>query len=163
MVAADIRKAVIYCRVASTLAGTRSEAIASREARCREYAQREHYEIVRVFYDVGAGTTARRSGMDEMLAFLGKQRPERYVVIIDDISTLARSVEVFVQLRAALRDTGAVLESPAFAFEQSREGVLAEAMLASVTQYREERDENIEAENSPRQNPRLSKPHERKL
>lgn len=162
MTAPERRKAVIYCRVASTLAETRSDAFVSQETLCREYAGSRGYEVVEMFCDISSGANATRPGLNEMLAFLGKQRPERYVVIVDDISRLARGVEVFVQLRTAFRDAGADLESPTFAFEQSPGGVFAETLLASLAQYREERDENIKSEDAPHQIRWLSKPYERK-
>lgn len=44
-------KAVIYCRVSSTVQVTKGDGLGSQETRCREYANHKKYEIVEVFKD----------------------------------------------------------------------------------------------------------------
>lgn len=63
-----------------------------------------------------SGSVAGRPGMLTMLAFLKKHRKENIVVIIDDISRLARGIEPHLKLRAEISQAGGVLESPSIEF-----------------------------------------------
>ncbi|WP_390624407.1 recombinase family protein [Iodidimonas nitroreducens] len=92
-------KAVIYCRVSDTKQTTRGTGLQSQETRCREYASFRGHEVVQVFTDDASGGLINRPGMQAMLSFLRKQRRKPHVVIIDDISRLARGVQAHLELR----------------------------------------------------------------
>lgn len=47
-----------------------------------------------------------------MLKHLRQHRHDPRIVLIDDISRLARGLETHIQLRSAIADAGATLESP---------------------------------------------------
>jgi site-specific DNA recombinase len=86
-------KAVIYARVSSAAQVKKGDGLGSQETRCRQLAQNKGYEVVRVFRDEGAsGGMIDRPGMQEMLKFLKAQKQDQYVVLIDDISRLARGL-----------------------------------------------------------------------
>ena len=63
--------------------------MASQETRCREYAKFKEYDVTEVFYDKAlSGKLMNRLKMQEMLAYLKKQK-EEHIVIIDDIYVIA--------------------------------------------------------------------------
>ncbi len=81
-----------------------------------------------------------RPGMQEMLNFLKKKKPEQTVVIIDDISRLARGLEAHIQLRTAIGDSGGKLESPSIEFGDDSDSRLVENLLASVSQHQKQKN-----------------------
>jgi len=111
-------KAVVYCRVSDPKQVTRGSGLGSQETRCRDYARAKGYEVVDVFRDEGtSGSVIDRSGMLSLLAFLKKhRRTDTHIVIIDDISRLARGLEAHIQLRTAISAAGGKLESPSIEF-----------------------------------------------
>jgi DNA invertase Pin-like site-specific DNA recombinase len=96
--------------------------------------------VVKVFKDDASGSLVARPAMQEMLAFLKSQRKESYVVIIDDISRLARGLDAHLRLRAALSAVGARLESPSIEFGEDSDSVLVENLLASVSQHQRQKN-----------------------
>lgn len=135
------QKAVIYCRVSDPKQKTEGHGLESQEIRCRHFAVYRRYEVVKAFHDDFTGQTADRPAMKEMLAFLKKQK-ESYVVIIDDLSRLARDVVAYAQLRQTIRATGAVMASPSHEFRENPDGRFQENILASA--YQHQREKNAE-------------------
>jgi len=134
------KKAVIYCRVSSAKQTTRGDGLGSQETRCREYAKYKGYEVAEVFKDDMSGSMIDRPGMKSMLAHLRKYRRNPQVVIIDDISRLARGLEAHLQLRAAIASAGGILESPSIEFGEDSDSVLVENLLASVSQHQRQKN-----------------------
>ncbi len=128
-------KAVIYCRVSSTAQTRRGDGLGSQETRCREYARVRGYEIVQVFTDDLSGSAVDRPGVKAMLSFLKKHRSNPHVILVDDISRLARSVSAHIELRAAITLAGGRLESPTLEFNDDADSELQEYILATVAQH----------------------------
>lgn len=126
-------KAIIYCRVAAHQ--NNAVALALQEAECREHAKQKEYEVVATFHEVMGGHTADRPGISSMLSFLQTHRAESHVVIVADISRLARDLLAHTEIRAAISEAGGTLESPALAFADDPTSTLFENVLASVAQY----------------------------
>lgn len=130
-------QAVIYCRVSSLAQVQKGHGLGSQETRCREYARREGYPVAQVFKDEGvSGGMIDRPGILSMLAYLrhaSKIAPQ--VVVIDDISRLARDLLAHIELRTAIAATGATLESPSIEFGTSSDAQLVEYLLATVSQH----------------------------
>lgn len=135
-------KAVIYCRVSSQAQVKKGDGLASQETRCREYARMHGYEVVEVFYDEGiSGKLLERAKMRELLNFLKRyQNKHNHIVIIDDISRLARDLETHIKLRAAISEAGGKLESPAIEFGEDSDSRLVEHLLASVAAHQREKN-----------------------
>ena len=129
------KTAVIYCRVSSAQQTTRTDGLSSQEQRCRLFCEHKGYEVVHVFKDDMSGSVARRPGMDTMLKFLRGVRKHSHVVVIDDISRLARGIDAHLQLRAEIGATGATLESPSIEFGEDSDSKLVENLLACVSQH----------------------------
>jgi site-specific DNA recombinase len=134
------QKAVIYCRVSSIKQTTRGDGLGSPETRCREYAKYKGYSVVEVFQDDMSGSLIDRPGMKTMLSYLHRNRSHPHVVIIDDISRLARGLEAHIQLRAAINSAGGTLESPSIEFGEDPDSILVENLLASVSQHQQQKN-----------------------
>lgn len=135
MTNAPPKTAVIYCRVSSAQQTTRTDGLSSQEQRCRLFCEHKGYEVVHVFKDDMSGSVARRPAMDAMLKFLRSTRKHSHVVVIDDISRLARGIEAHLQLRTEIGATGATLESPSIEFGEDSDSKLVENLLACVSQH----------------------------
>ena len=133
-------KAVIYCRVSSSKQTKQGDGLGSQETRCREYAKYKGYEVVKVFTDDMSGSLAARPGMQAMLSFLRNQRKDTHVVIIDDISRLARGLEAHLKLRADIGGAGGILQSPSIEFGEDSDSLLVENLLASVSQHQRQKN-----------------------
>ncbi len=133
-------EAVIYCRVSSAKQLREGHGLDSQETRCREYARLKGYQVVEVFTDDMSGSLTARPGMQAMLAHLRKHRKHPHVVIIDDISRLARGLEAHLQLRADISRAGGILESPSIEFGEDSDSLLVENLLASVSQHQRQKN-----------------------
>lgn len=128
-------QAVIYCRVSSERQAKEGDGVRSQEQRCRSYAQMMGYELLKVFTDDGiSGALIDRPGIQNLLAFL-RTRPSETVVVVDDISRIARDVMAHFQLKAAIRASGGRVESPSFTFGESASDELLETIMAATAQY----------------------------
>ena len=135
-------RAVIYCRVSDPKQVREGHGLESQESRCREYAAHKHYEVVETFHEEGVtGALIDRPRMRDMLAFLRQHRHQtRHIVIIDDISRLARGLEAHIQLRTAIGEAGGKLESPSIEFGEDSDSMLVENLLAAVSQHQREKN-----------------------
>ena len=134
------KKAVIYCRVSDTKQKTRGDGLNSQETRCREYAKFKGYIVETVFKDDMTGGASDRPGMQAALKYLRKHRSDPRVLIIDDISRLARGLDAHLKLRNAIANAGATLESPSIEFGEDSDSILVENLLASVSQHQRQKN-----------------------
>ena len=132
--------AVIYCRVSTKKQATEGNGLSSQETRCREYAGHRRHNVVKVFCDDVSGSLATRPGFDDMLLFIRKNRALKPVVIIDDISRMARDVKNHFNLKEAIFRAGATLESPTLEFGDDSDSILIEHLLASVSQHQRQKN-----------------------
>ena len=135
-------RAVIYTRISSVAQAQKGHGLASQETRCREFAKMKRYTVEEVFSDSAvSGGVVDRPGIQAMLAFLRKHaRRGEFVVVIDDISRIARDIEAHLQLRRAIQATGAKLESPSIEFGEDSDSILVENLLASVSQHQRQKN-----------------------
>ena len=129
------RSAVIYARVSSRKQVKEGGGIESQATRCRAYAASRGYEVVAMFTDDMTGQNARRPGMDAMLSFLRQNKTNPHVVLIDDISRLARGLKAHIELRDELARAGGILESPSVGFGDDSDSQFLENVLASSAQH----------------------------
>ncbi len=134
------KKAVIYCRVSGQKQVKVGHGLDSQETRCREYAKYKSYQLVEVFTDDLSGKFAKRPGMKAMLSYLRKYRNDELIVIIDDISRLARGLEAHLALRSSINYAGGTLESPSIEFGEDSDSILVENLLASVSQHQRQKN-----------------------
>ena len=134
------KKAVIYCRISDPKQAVRGDGLRSQETRCREFARMKNYDVVEVFQDNMTGERSDRPGMLNLLAYIRKHRSRGFVVIIDDISRIARGLEAHLALRASIAKAGGVLESPSVEFGEDSDSILVENLLASVSQHQRQKN-----------------------
>jgi site-specific DNA recombinase len=87
-----------------------------------------------------SGSLTARPGMKAMLAFMRQHRQNPHVVIIDDISRLARGLEAHLKLRTDIAAAGGRLESPSIEFGEDSDSVLVENLLAPVSQHQRKKN-----------------------
>lgn len=130
-----------YGRVSAKKQLKEGDGLGSQEARIKDYARNRGYPTLSaMFVDDRTGSTEQRPGFAEMIKFLVKNRRATCVVIIDDITRLARGIIVHHKLRAAISATGARLECPSFEFGESSDDILVENLLASVSQHQRQKN-----------------------
>ena len=134
------QNAIIYCRVSSVAQVEEGHGLESQETRCREYAARKHYNVIESFYERAvSGGRADRPSFNAMLGYIKAQK-EPVIVVIDDISRLARDIESHWTLRRTLEDMGGKLESPSVTFGEDSDSILVENLLASVSQHQRQKN-----------------------
>jgi DNA invertase Pin-like site-specific DNA recombinase len=134
------QQAVIYARVSSIKQTVEGAGLASQETRCREFAKLKGYAVTEVFTDDVSESLIDRPGMKAMLAYLRRHRAKGVVVIIDDLTRLARNLKAHLELRAAIGAAGGVLASPSIEFGDSSDSLLVENLLASVSQHQRQKN-----------------------
>ena len=135
------QQAVIYCRVSDPKQVKEGHGLTSQETRCREFAKYRNHEVIEVFQEEGiSGGLIDRPAMKRMMAFLRQRKKEPVVVIIDDISRLARDLKAHIELRMAIQEAGGILQSPSIEFGQDSDSQLVENMLASVSQHHRQKN-----------------------
>lgn len=127
--------AVIYCRVSSKeqVEGTSLE---SQQIACREYAVRNHMNVVRVFVERGESAKfADRPQLLDMLEFCAK--PERGIeqVLVWKVDRLARNVGDHFNIKAGLMKRGIRVVSVTEPIDAKPEGKLLETILAGFAQF----------------------------
>ncbi len=137
-------QAVIYCRVSSEKQVTEGAGLKSQETRCIGFAKGKGYKVVKVFKDGAiSGALEDRPAVKELIDFLLENKHKQTVVIIDDVSRLARDIQIYYTLKTAISKYGATLESPSHNFFQdSPENKLVESVSVSLAEY--ERNKNKE-------------------
>lgn len=132
----NVRKAIIYCRVSSDKQVAEGHGIESQEHNCRTYAESLGFPVSAVFHDDGvSGALLKRPGITQLFSYITKHPFDKFVVVVDDLSRIARDVSVHVFIREQLRKMDAELMSPNFHLDDTPEGELGENMMASLNQY----------------------------
>ncbi len=94
-----------------------------------------------MFRDEGlSGKLLDRPNMKAMLSYIKTHKHEEPIVIIDDISRLARDIETHIHLRTSITDAGGKLESPSIEFGEDSDSRLVEHLLASVAAHQREKN-----------------------
>ncbi|MBO9397204.1 recombinase family protein [Shimia sp. R9_2] len=106
----------IYARVSHVKQVAEGHGLESQITRCREFAEQQGYNVAAVFTDEITGRVEKRPGMKAMTSFLKKKANNTHIVIIDDISRLARNVQTHWKIRDQIAAVGANIESPNFEF-----------------------------------------------
>jgi len=140
------KKAVIYARVSSPKQVKQGHGLDAQEMRCREYARGRGYDVITVFKDEGvSGSLKDRPNITAMIKYLKQNKKYGpFVVIIDEISRLARDVRAHLDLKDAIMDAGAKIESPGVEFGNDANGILFEQTQAVFAEhYRRKNREQV--------------------
>jgi site-specific DNA recombinase len=132
---ADLKPAVIYCRVSDGKGGRRGDGLRSQETSCRQFAKFAGYSVDAVFTDDITGSVTDRKGMMALVKFLKAHRDMGYTVLIDAIDRFARDVRGHWDLRDLLREAGGKLASPKMEFKDDADSMMVENIHATFAQH----------------------------
>ena len=130
------KDAVIYCRTACRNSLAESQALLDQEARCRAFCEARGYQVTEVFKDDGfAGNTADRPGLNALMNRLAECEGNRgLVLVVEDVSRLARDTAVFLHLRQTISAAGGRLECPTLGTGQDADARCIQTILASAVE-----------------------------
>lgn len=134
------RKAVAYCRVSSKAQLARGDGLNSQQTRCLEYARFRGYSVINIFTDDITGKFLDRPGLQAMFKFLRANRKDGIVVLVDDLSRMARDVGTHWELRDLIRKVGGDIESPSYEFRDNADSRMVENVLAGAAQHQREKN-----------------------
>ena len=130
-----MRRAVIYCRV-STTEQTKNLSLPVQEKACREYCDREGYEIAAIFIEEGeSAKTIERPKFKELLAFCRQRKNRVDAVVVNSISRFSRDKYSHVTVRALLSKLNITLRSATEPIDDSPTGKLVEGILSTIAQF----------------------------
>jgi site-specific DNA recombinase len=129
------RIGVSYNRVSTKRQEEEGDGLNSQEARNAEYARVHNIEIVARFQDKMSGKFAKRPGMESLLKWLRANRKYKPIVIVEDITRLARDLLAHHAIRSAIERAGGELRSPNIEFGTTAALQLNENMQVLVSEF----------------------------
>ncbi len=132
-----VTAALLYVRV-STAEQVDNYSLATQERACREYCEREGLTVDRIFREEGeSAKTANRTQLRAMLNYCSSEAKRRGIsaVVIFRVDRLARAVEDYALIGAALAGQGIRVRSVGEAFDDSPAGKLVENLMAALAQF----------------------------
>src|SRR4051812_24161004 len=120
--------AIIYCRVSSKeqVEGTSLE---SQELACREYAARNHIDVLKIFIERGESAKfADRTQLLELLAFCRERKNVVQVLLVWKVDRLARNVGDHFNIKASLMKQNISVVSVTEPIDANPEGKLLETI-----------------------------------
>jgi site-specific DNA recombinase len=128
-------RAVIYCRV-STTEQAQNLSLPTQEKACREYCQRQGYDVAEVFIDAGeSAKTTNRPEFLRLLAACRKQRGRLHAVVVYSLTRFSRNTADHHAIVTLLRGLGIALRSVTEPIDDSPSGRLMEGILAAMAQF----------------------------
>lgn len=135
-----IKNAVIYCRV-SSLEQVQGTSLDQQERECRQFCEREGYQVASVFVDKGeSAKTADRPQFQRMVKFCSVQNVDAAVVW--KLDRFARNSYDHAVFQAVLAKAGVEVKSVTEPLSDSPAGKLLQTMLAGIAQF----DNDVRAE-----------------
>jgi DNA invertase Pin-like site-specific DNA recombinase len=126
---------IIYCRVSSKeqVEGTSLE---SQELACREYAERNHITVFKVFVERGeSAKCADRPQLLELLKFCRNRENGIRILLVWKVDRLARNVGDHFNIKANLLKQDVRVVSVTEPIDTNPEGKLLETILAGFAQF----------------------------
>src|ERR1035437_531411 len=132
--------ALLYLRV-STKEQLQNLSMEVQEGRCREWCNRQEYEVAGVFHDDGVSArTVQRPAFQEMLASIKAQRGAIGYVVVHDLSRFARNMENQLEVIAELRSVQVLLRSVMEEVDETAAGKMVTNMHGMVNQFFSDRN-----------------------
>jgi DNA invertase Pin-like site-specific DNA recombinase len=128
-------RAVIYCRV-STKEQTKNLSLPVQEKACRDYCEREGYEVAGIFVDEGeSAKTIDRPRFKELLAFCRNRKNRVGVVVVNSISRFSRDKYDHAIVRTLLSKLSVTLRSATEPIDDTPTGKMLEGFLSTIAQF----------------------------
>ncbi len=127
------RIGLVYARVSSKKQEIEGSGLDSQEGRCINDLRSIKVSYKKSFRDsfTGGGDFMNRPAMRELLTYADAHPREKYLVVFDDLSRLARDVEFHLKLRAAFKVRDIMVRCLNFNFDESPEGRYTETIIAA--------------------------------
>ncbi len=137
------KRAICYCRVSTREQVEDGNSLVTQEKNCRDYAEKNGYEVVEVFIEQGeSAKTADRTELQKMLGYCADKKKQISAVIIYKIDRLSRNTDDYSQLRLLFKKLGIEIKSTSEYFENTPQGKFMENMFSNVAQF----DNDVRAE-----------------
>ncbi|MFA6251031.1 MAG: recombinase family protein [Candidatus Paceibacterota bacterium] len=140
-----LKRCVIYVRVSTKEQADEGNSLVTQERICREYANKNDYEINEVFVEQGeSAKTADRTELQKLLKYCAEKKNGIRAVIIYKLDRLSRNTDDYSQIRLLLKRYGVEIKSTSEYFENNPVGRFMENTMANIAQF----DNDIRAERS---------------
>jgi len=128
-------KAVVYCRVSTDEQALQGFSLKAQEASCRSFAERNSYDVDRVFIEPGeSAKTMNRPELQRMLSYLSKHQKIVNALIVYKVDRLSRSMVDHTNLMQLLYGFGVQLRSVTEPIDETPTGRWTKNMLAANAQ-----------------------------
>ena len=140
---ANRKLAVLYCRVSTIEQAEEGNSLVTQERACREYADKNGYDVARVFIERGeSAKTANRTELLKLLEYSSQKKNAVVAIIVYKIDRLSRNTDDYSQLRLMLKRYGVSIRSTSEQIEDTPVGRFMENTMANIAQF----DNDIRAE-----------------
>jgi site-specific DNA recombinase len=127
--------AVTYCRV-STVEQTKNLSLSTQRSACREYCAQHGHRIVEEFVEEGeSAKTTNRLALNRMLEFCVGRKHRVELVVVYNVSRLARNRLDHLLVRTSLAGLGITLRSVTEPIDDTSVGKFTEGILSTVAQF----------------------------
>ena len=140
----EMKRGIIYCRVSSKeqVEGT---SLDSQERLCREYAERQDIEILKMYVEEGeSAKTADRAEFKKALAFCANKKNNVNYFIVHKLDRFSRKQENHLTIRSILHLGGVELRSVTEPIDETPVGKVMEGVLTAFAEF----DNNVRSERS---------------
>lgn len=128
-------RAVIYVRV-STKEQVSNLSLPTQLRACREYAEREGWEVAEIFEDAGeSAKTVDRPNFSKMLHYCADNKRTIQFVLVHSLSRFSRNTSDHAVVRTLLRKLGITLRSVTEPIGDDPVGRFTENIMAAVSQF----------------------------
>ncbi len=135
MESAKIMNVILYTRVSSK-EQLQGFSLSSQEKLCREYAERQGWNVIEVFQEEGeSAKTADRTQLLKLLEYCVRNKGKIDAVLVYKVDRVARVSADHHSIRAALSRCGMVLRSVMENIDETSTGKFMENMFAAVAQF----------------------------
>lgn len=133
---------VIYCRVSSK-DQVENTSLESQERNCREYAERQQIDVVKVFIEKGeSAKTIDRTEFTKAIDFCSNKKHRVGFFIVYKIDRFARNQYDHATMRAILKRSGTELRSVTEPISETSAGKAMEGMISVFAEF----DNNVRTE-----------------
>ncbi|RJP60100.1 MAG: hypothetical protein C4541_04860 [Candidatus Auribacter fodinae] len=129
-------KAIIYCRVSTTEQAVLGFSLAAQEKVCRDYAERNSFQVVKVFIEHGeSAKSIKRTQLNNLLEYASKNFHNIDVLIVYKLDRLARNMVDYTNLIQNFGQMGIDVKSATENLDETSTGKLMKNIIASFAQF----------------------------
>jgi len=129
-------KAIIYCRVSTTEQATLGFSLKAQEKVCRDYAERNSFEVLKVFIEQGeSAKSIKRTQLNKLLEYATQNHQDIDVLIIYKLDRLARNMVDYTNLIQNFGQLGIDVKSATENLDETSTGKLMKNIIASFAQF----------------------------